>query len=175
MIGGYETTANAIAYVVYLLAAHPEEEAKVVREVDALMASKAGPGSALVAEDLERLPFTGAVLSEALRLFPPVGITSRWGRWRSSGALRSRQARQVWRRLAVCSRRMTQASMLPHIVCSSPAACASQQWLSACSAGRCCRHSCDVDFGAITDAIGVCTADSLCQLQSCRHSLLCCN
>jgi cytochrome P450 len=57
-VTGYETMAAALAWTWYLLALHPEAGAQVQREADA------PPGRA----------FTEAVLSEALRLYPPTWI-----------------------------------------------------------------------------------------------------
>ena len=85
LLAGMETTANSLAFSIYLLATHPEAEARLMAEIDALAASKAGAGSDacaeglpdLVPEDLERLPFTGAVLSEAMRLYTPTAFAIR--------------------------------------------------------------------------------------------------
>jgi thromboxane-A synthase/cytochrome P450 family 3 subfamily A len=76
LLAGYETTANALAFAVYCLARHPEAEARLLQEVDALAAAKGGGAGggrlpALAPEDLASLPFTAAVIDEALRLYPP--------------------------------------------------------------------------------------------------------
>jgi cytochrome P450 len=85
LLAGMETTANSLAFAIYLLATHPEAEARLVAEINDLRAAKAGTDSAgahtglpdLVPEDLERLPYTGAVLSEAMRLLPATGVAAR--------------------------------------------------------------------------------------------------
>jgi cytochrome P450 len=84
LLAGMETTANSLAFSIYLLATHPEAEARLMAEIDALAASKAGAGSDghvglpdLVPEDLECLPFTSAVIDEAMRLFPAAGAAGR--------------------------------------------------------------------------------------------------
>ena len=67
---GLETTANALTFAWWLLGRHPDAEARLHREVDAL----AGPPGA---GDLDRLPFTLAVLNEAIRLYPPAWMIAR--------------------------------------------------------------------------------------------------
>lgn len=69
-LAGHETTANALAWTLYLLAKNPEARAKVEAEVDAL-------GRVPSYEDLVRLPYTLAVLKEAMRLYPPAYILAR--------------------------------------------------------------------------------------------------
>jgi len=66
---GHETTANALTFVFLLLARNPAAEAQLHAEVDAVL-----QGRAATADDLDRLVFTRAVMSEAMRLYPPV-----WG------------------------------------------------------------------------------------------------
>lgn len=62
LLAGHETTANALAWSLWLLATHPEAQARLHAEVDAL-------GGA--APTVERLPWTRAVFAETLRLYPP--------------------------------------------------------------------------------------------------------
>lgn len=69
-LAGHETTANAMAWTLYLLAQHPDVRARLEEEVDAL-------GRAPTYEDLKQLPYTLAVLKEAMRLYPPAYILSR--------------------------------------------------------------------------------------------------
>lgn len=68
VLAGHETTANALSWTWYLLAQHPNVEARFHAEVDALGDELLG------AESLVRLPYTRMVLSEAMRLYPPA-----WG------------------------------------------------------------------------------------------------
>lgn len=76
LLAGHETTANALAWVWHLLAAHPEVETRLHAEVDQLLPPGALPGMA----DMGRLPFTRAVLSESLRLYPPAWVIGRTAR-----------------------------------------------------------------------------------------------
>jgi cytochrome P450 len=71
LLAGHETTANLLAWTWYLLSQHPEAEAKLHAEVDAVRTESLG------AEDLARLPYTRAVLTESMRLFPPAWIVGR--------------------------------------------------------------------------------------------------
>jgi cytochrome P450 len=71
-LAGHETTALALTYTLYLLAAHPDAYRKLLAEVDSVLA-----GRAPEAKDAERLPFTSAVVKESLRLYPPVWTMAR--------------------------------------------------------------------------------------------------
>ena len=66
---GHETTANGLNWAWYLLALHPEVEARFHAELDDVLGD--GPSAA---DDAARLPYTEAVLLEAMRLYPPA-----WG------------------------------------------------------------------------------------------------
>jgi cytochrome P450 len=73
-LAGHETTANALAWTWYLLARHPEVEAKLHAEIDAVL----GGGSRLpTVEDLPALRYTEMVLSESMRLYPPAWTVGR--------------------------------------------------------------------------------------------------
>lgn len=67
---GHETTANALAWSLFLLAKHPDTLAAVEAEIDA------GQNEPL-ARWPESLPLTKAVIDEAMRLYPPAPIMSR--------------------------------------------------------------------------------------------------
>lgn len=71
LLAGHETTANALAWTWYLLSGHPEVEARLHAEVDALR------GATPTAADLARLPYTRAVVAESLRVFPPAWVIGR--------------------------------------------------------------------------------------------------
>jgi cytochrome P450 len=71
-LAGHETTANALAWTLYLLAQHAAVRARLEEEIDREV-SRAG----LAALDAARLPFTLQVVKEALRLFPPVYLFGR--------------------------------------------------------------------------------------------------
>ena len=71
LLAGHETTANLLAWSWYLLSQHPEAEARLHAEVDAVRSERLG------ADDLARLPFTRAVLAESMRLYPPAWMLGR--------------------------------------------------------------------------------------------------
>ncbi|RYP16456.1 hypothetical protein DL765_005133 [Monosporascus sp. GIB2] len=79
LAAGHETTATAMTWAVYLLAAHPDVQSRLRREVrEHLPSPAAGPDSATVSSaEIDRLPYLNAVCSEALRLFAPVPLTLR--------------------------------------------------------------------------------------------------
>jgi cytochrome P450 len=67
---GHETTANTIAWTLFLLSQSPEWRAMVKAEA---RQSLDGP----IAGVTERLPLTRAVIDEAVRLYPPLPAISR--------------------------------------------------------------------------------------------------
>jgi cytochrome P450 len=66
---GHETTANALAFTLYLLSLHPEWERRVLDELGSVLGDRS-PSP----EDLARLPLLERVIEESMRLLPPV-----WG------------------------------------------------------------------------------------------------
>jgi cytochrome P450 len=66
VLAGHETTANALAFTLHLLARHPEVEQRLHAEVDAELG-----GRAPAFGDLPRLPYAARVVQEGLRLYPP--------------------------------------------------------------------------------------------------------
>jgi cytochrome P450 len=71
LMAGHETTATALTWTMYLLGSHPEVQAMVHAEVDALH------GRIPTFEDVATLSYTRAVISEAIRLYPPAWIIGR--------------------------------------------------------------------------------------------------
>jgi cytochrome P450 len=69
-VAGHETSAVALTWTWYCLSMAPDAEAELHAEVDAL-------GRAPKVEDLTRLRVTGAVVREAMRLFPPAWVLAR--------------------------------------------------------------------------------------------------
>ncbi len=72
-LAGHETTANALAWALYLLARNPDVRTRAEDEIAALP-DREGP---LRFENLKLLPFTLAVLKEAMRLYPPAFVIGR--------------------------------------------------------------------------------------------------
>jgi cytochrome P450 len=72
MLAGHETTANALSFVLWLIAQYQEVQTRLHNEATAVLANRAA-----TADDYARLPYATAVFSEALRLYPPVWIVAR--------------------------------------------------------------------------------------------------
>jgi cytochrome P450 len=68
-LAGHETTASTLSWTWWLLAQNPAAEARLHAELDAVLG-----GRSPSLDDLPRLPYTGNVITEALRLYPPA-----WG------------------------------------------------------------------------------------------------
>jgi len=73
VVAGHETTASTLNWTWWLVSQHPEVERRLQEEQD-----RVGPlGAGATYADLDRLPYTLAVLQEALRLYPPAWILTR--------------------------------------------------------------------------------------------------
>jgi cytochrome P450 len=72
LLAGSETSANALSWALYLVARHPPTLARLREEHASVLG-----GRAPTAEELNKLPFTRAVLQETMRLYPPVPYLSR--------------------------------------------------------------------------------------------------
>jgi cytochrome P450 len=71
-VGGSDTTANTLCWALVELCRHPEVLARLHAEVDEVLA-----GRTATFEDLHRLEFTRHVITETLRLYPPVSMVTR--------------------------------------------------------------------------------------------------
>jgi len=71
-LAGQDTTAHALTWTWYLLARHPDVEAKLLEEFRRALA-----GRAPRATDLPNLPYTEMIVREAIRLFPPAPFFGR--------------------------------------------------------------------------------------------------
>jgi len=67
LIAGHETTANLIAWTLYLLAQAPEADRLLHAEAKALLDGR----RSYAAADTERMPYARQVIMEGLRLYPP--------------------------------------------------------------------------------------------------------
>ena len=72
LLAGQETTALALTWSWYLIGQHPEIDARLGAEVEAVLG-----GRAPTIDDLPRLRYTGQVITEAMRLFPPAWALGR--------------------------------------------------------------------------------------------------
>jgi cytochrome P450 len=74
-VAGHETSANALAWALYLLATYPSSYAKLMDELGAQLG-----GEPPTPADLERLPYLDQVVKEVLRLYPPAPSANRVAR-----------------------------------------------------------------------------------------------
>jgi cytochrome P450 len=71
-LAGHETTALTLSWTWYLLARHPHVEAKLAAEWEAVLG-----GRLPTPADLPRLAYTEHVVTEAMRVYPPVYLIGR--------------------------------------------------------------------------------------------------
>jgi cytochrome P450 len=71
-LAGHETTAIALSWSIALLSLHPTVRRKLQQEVDQVLA-----GRIPAASDFNDLQYTNAVVSEVMRLYPPLPMTIR--------------------------------------------------------------------------------------------------
>ena len=72
MLAGHETSANALAWTLYLLGKHPDVETRLAENLAATLG-----GAAATADDLPRIPYLKQVVQESMRLYPPVWAYAR--------------------------------------------------------------------------------------------------
>jgi cytochrome P450 len=72
LLAGHETTANALAWTIYLLQRNPDIEAKLYAHVAEVL----GDRDATI-DDFPKLDYVRAVASEAMRIYPPAWLTGR--------------------------------------------------------------------------------------------------
>jgi cytochrome P450 len=71
-LAGHETTALALTHALFLLAKHPEIEARLHAEIASVLGDEAPKE-----DDAPKLVYTERVVKEAMRLYPPAWITGR--------------------------------------------------------------------------------------------------
>jgi cytochrome P450 len=72
LAAGHETIATSMAWTWYLLSRNPDVERRMHQELDTVLG-----GNTPTAEDLPRLTYTAMVISESMRLYPPVWSMTR--------------------------------------------------------------------------------------------------
>lgn len=77
IVAGHETVAAALTWACYLLGRDPVAAQRLRDEVDGVAAGRDQP---LEVADLDRLPYTRAVVDETLRLYPPAWLITRRAR-----------------------------------------------------------------------------------------------
>ena len=71
-LAGHETTALTLSWCWYLISQHPQVEQKLLEEWTRVLS-----GRTPTPEDLGQLPYTDAVITEAMRLYPPAYLIGR--------------------------------------------------------------------------------------------------
>lgn len=71
-VAGHETTATALTWAWYLLAQHPDVEARMHGEIDEVLG-----GREPTFDDVPRLSYTGHIFAETIRLYPPAWAIGR--------------------------------------------------------------------------------------------------
>jgi cytochrome P450 len=71
-LAGHETTALTLSWSWYLLAQHPRVEEKLLAEWQRVLGDRVP-----AAVDLPKMPYTDAVITEAMRVYPPVYLIGR--------------------------------------------------------------------------------------------------
>lgn len=71
-LAGHETTALALTHAIYLLAKHPEIEARAMREIRHVLGDRM-----LTEQDVPKLVYVDRVVKESMRLYPPAWVTGR--------------------------------------------------------------------------------------------------
>jgi len=66
-VAGHETTANAMAWVLYLVSQHPAVEERLLAEIDSQW-----PHGGLTIENIGRFTYTRQVIDESLRMYPTI-------------------------------------------------------------------------------------------------------
>lgn len=77
LLAGYDTAAGTMSFLLYELAAHPEVQDRLLQDIMEVLKRHSG---ALTYEAVKEMKYLEQVLSETLRLFPPIPSTFRVSR-----------------------------------------------------------------------------------------------
>ncbi|XP_076448782.1 cytochrome P450 27C1-like [Babylonia areolata] len=72
-MGGVDTVANGVSFLLYLLSTNQSAQTKLREEVDGVL----GQQRSCSLSDLQAMPYLKAVVKETLRLFPPIPLNAR--------------------------------------------------------------------------------------------------
>lgn len=72
LLAGHETTALALSWAWFLLAKHPDAQARLQQEIDHVLS-----GRLPTAQDVEKLDYANRTVRETLRLYPPAWVMTR--------------------------------------------------------------------------------------------------
>ncbi|SDM74583.1 cytochrome P450 [Allokutzneria albata] len=71
-LAGTETTSSSVSWTMHMLAEHPDVQERLRREAESVLGDRVP-----AYEDLIHLPYTRAVVTEVLRLYPPAWLLAR--------------------------------------------------------------------------------------------------
>lgn len=74
MVGGQETNATALSFILLLLGSHPKAQEKLFQEINSIFGNSDRP---VEKEDLSKMQYCEAVIYETLRLYPPIPAVMR--------------------------------------------------------------------------------------------------
>ncbi len=77
LLAGHETTANALTFCLWLVARHPEVQARMRSAVDEVCRDDEGAARPPEAADYPRLGYLRQVFAESMRLYPPAWVVAR--------------------------------------------------------------------------------------------------
>lgn len=73
LIAGYDTTGSVLQFAIYMLALHPEAQAKLREEINDVL----GIEDQITYEHLKSMEYLQAVVQETLRIYPPAPVSNR--------------------------------------------------------------------------------------------------
>lgn len=78
LLGGRDTTAETLSWMLYMLSRHPAVEHKVRQEIVGAFGSGLKASDRIATDELQNLTYLEAVLKETLRLYPPASWNMRY-------------------------------------------------------------------------------------------------
>jgi cytochrome P450 len=78
LLGGRDTSAEAMSWLFYCLSQYPDVEQKIRDEISTKLGGDTDAEHPISMDDLQRLTYLEAALKETLRLYPPVNLNSRY-------------------------------------------------------------------------------------------------
>lgn len=74
---GHDTSSSGLIFTLLLLSHHPEAQAKIVEETNAVLKMNKFVENGISIEDFAKMSYLDRVLKECLRIYPPVPFISR--------------------------------------------------------------------------------------------------
>ncbi|KAG1341892.1 Cytochrome P450 94B3 [Cocos nucifera] len=77
VLAGRDTTSTAMAWIFWALSTRPEVQQKILEEIASVRSRSGNAGEMLTLDELREMEYLHAVVSETLRLYPPVPMQQR--------------------------------------------------------------------------------------------------